>query len=167
LNDQIVDPVLPTENLRLSADDYKTVSQKSLQIHRGQGSFAKKPLCDASDSEHAEDKRARCARVKWYAEEEPDEGACAPVFEMLQGSVGNGWRSEPVKRALDLCLFAKRANSECPANVDIATYKAEFRPTNYEGRIRPYMRTVWTIDRGKVRFHGAKSRELSRHGTGV
>ncbi|HJX85770.1 MAG TPA: heterodisulfide reductase-related iron-sulfur binding cluster, partial [Candidatus Angelobacter sp.] len=48
-----------------------------------------------------------------------------------------GWRSEPVKEALDLCLACKACKTECPMNVDMATYKAEFLAHYYEGRLRP------------------------------
>lgn len=60
------------------------------------------------------------------------------LFEMLQGDVvDEGWRSEAVKEALDLCLSCKACKGECPVNVDIATYKAEFLAHYYEGRRRP------------------------------
>src|SRR5699024_10468269 len=39
--------------------------------------------------------------------------------------------------ALDLCLACKGCKSDCPADVDMATYKAEFLPHHYEGRLRP------------------------------
>jgi len=41
-------------------------------------------------------------------------------------------RDEHVKDALELCLSCKACKSECPANVDIATYKAEFLSHYYE-----------------------------------
>lgn len=59
------------------------------------------------------------------------------LFEMLNGEDLGGWRSEPVKEALDLCLSCKGCKGECPVSVDVATYKAEFLAHYYQGRIRP------------------------------
>ena len=57
---------------------------------------------------------------------------------MLKGeTITDGWKSEEVKEALDLCLSCKGCKSECPTNVDMATYKAEFLSHYYEGRLRP------------------------------
>ena len=57
---------------------------------------------------------------------------------MLQGEViGDGWKDDAVKKTLDLCLACKACKAECPANVDMATYKAEFLSHYYEGRLRP------------------------------
>ena len=57
---------------------------------------------------------------------------------MLQGNpIRNGWRDENVKEALDLCLSCKGCKGDCPVNVDMATYKAEFLSHYWEGRIRP------------------------------
>ena len=60
------------------------------------------------------------------------------LFEMLEGNpLADGWLSEPVKEALDLCLACKACRGECPVNVDMATYKAEFLSHYYDGRRRP------------------------------
>jgi Fe-S oxidoreductase len=60
------------------------------------------------------------------------------LFELLQGEVIDGaWKNEQVKQALDLCLACKACKSECPANVDLATYKAEFLSHYYERNRRP------------------------------
>ena len=57
---------------------------------------------------------------------------------MLNGDViANGWRDENVKEALDLCLACKGCKGDCPVNVDMATYKAEFLSHYWEGRLRP------------------------------
>lgn len=60
------------------------------------------------------------------------------LFEMMQGDpIRGGWRDHHVKEALDLCLACKGCKKECPVNVDVATYKAEFLSHYYQGRIRP------------------------------
>ncbi|MFJ7150302.1 FAD-binding and (Fe-S)-binding domain-containing protein [Streptomyces sp. NPDC100445] len=49
------------------------------------------------------------------------------LFEMLKGDViTDGWQSEEVYDALDLCLACKGCTNDCPVNVDMPTYKAEF-----------------------------------------
>ncbi|MEV8609559.1 FAD-binding and (Fe-S)-binding domain-containing protein [Amycolatopsis sp. NPDC051373] len=71
-------------------------------------------------------------------EEHSTRGRARLLFEMLHGHgdspIGDGWRSAEVKDALDLCLACKGCKTDCPANVDMATYKAEFLAHHYEGR---------------------------------
>ena len=65
-------------------------------------------------------------------------GRARVLSEMFRGeSVTGGYRSEEVHEALDLCLSCKACASECPVNVDMATYKAEFLHHHYKGRVRP------------------------------
>lgn len=71
-------------------------------------------------------------------EEHSTRGRARLLFEMLDGhgdsAVQDGWRSEAVKDALDLCFSCKGCKTDCPANVDMASYKAEFLSHHYEGR---------------------------------
>ena len=65
-------------------------------------------------------------------------GRARLLFEMLRSSpIDDGWQNETVKDALDLCLSCKGCKAECPVNVDMATYKAEFLSHYYERRPRP------------------------------
>jgi Fe-S oxidoreductase len=60
------------------------------------------------------------------------------LFEMLEGNpLEKGWGDESVKEALDLCLACKGCQGECPVNVDMATYKAEFLSHYFEEHRRP------------------------------
>jgi Fe-S oxidoreductase len=71
-------------------------------------------------------------------EEYSTRGRAHMLFEVLQGEVvRDGWKDEHVKKALDLCLACKACKSECPTNVDVATYKAEFLAHYYEDKSRP------------------------------
>jgi Fe-S oxidoreductase len=74
-------------------------------------------------------------------EEHSTRGRARLLFEMLgghpDGPITDGWRSTAVRDALDLCLACKGCKSDCPVNVDMATYKAEFLAHHYAGRLRP------------------------------
>jgi len=68
-------------------------------------------------------------------------GRARLLFEMMRGhddgTITDGWRSKAVEGALDLCLSCKGCASDCPVNVDMATYKAEFLHQHYRHRLRP------------------------------
>jgi Fe-S oxidoreductase len=65
-------------------------------------------------------------------------GRARLLFEMLRGEiVKDGWRSREVKEALDLCLACKGCTNDCPVNVDMPTYKAEFLHHHWKRRLRP------------------------------
>ena len=71
-------------------------------------------------------------------EKDSTRGRARMLFEMMNGEViKDGWKSEEVKDALDLCFSCKGCKGDCPVNVDMATYKAEFLSHYYEGRLRP------------------------------
>ncbi len=74
-------------------------------------------------------------------EEHSTRGRARLLFEMVgnhgDSPITDGWRSEEVHDALDLCLACKGCRTDCPVNVDMATYKAEFLHHHYEGRLRP------------------------------
>lgn len=65
-------------------------------------------------------------------------GRARVLAEMLRGeTLSGGWDNEETLQALDLCLSCKACSTECPVNVDMATYKAEFLHHHYAGRRRP------------------------------
>ncbi|MGP4095401.1 FAD-binding and (Fe-S)-binding domain-containing protein [Nonomuraea sp. KM90] len=71
-------------------------------------------------------------------EEHSTRGRARLLEEMVRGDlITDGWRSEAVRDALDLCLACKGCRAECPVNVDMATYKAEFLAHHYRHRLRP------------------------------
>ncbi len=141
---KIVDPYRIDENLRLGAE-YKPWEPKThFKFPDDHGSFAHATLrcvgvgkCRRLEGsgEHA----TMCPSFMVTREEkDTTRGRAHALFEMLQGNpVAKGWRDEGVKDALDLCLACKGCKGDCPVNVDMATYKAEFLSHYWEGRLRP------------------------------
>ena len=75
------------------------------------------------------------------------------LWEMLAGSLhAEGFASETVHEALDLCLSCKACKTECPVQVDMAAYKAEFLAQHYEGRLHPLQHYVFGFADKLARF---------------
>jgi FAD/FMN-containing dehydrogenase/Fe-S oxidoreductase len=71
-------------------------------------------------------------------EEHSTRGRARLLFEMFEGEViPASWDNEVVKESLDLCLACKGCKGDCPTQVDMATYKAEFMAHYYKRRMRP------------------------------
>ena len=70
-------------------------------------------------------------------EKDSTRGRARVLQELANGSLVDSWRADAVAEALDLCLSCKGCSSDCPAGVDMATYKAEALYQRYRGRLRP------------------------------
>lgn len=141
---KVVAPNRLDENLRLGGD-WVPADPQNLHFrfpHDG-GSFAQaanRCVGVGRCRQHTTDGgQVMCPSYQVTGEEEHStRGRARLLFEMLDGHgdspVGDGWRSTEVRDALDLCLACKGCKTDCPANVDMATYKAEFLAHHYEHR---------------------------------
>ncbi|WP_158895794.1 FAD-binding and (Fe-S)-binding domain-containing protein [Amycolatopsis anabasis] len=141
---KVVAPYRLDENLRLGGD-WAPADPQDLHFrfpHDG-GSFAQaanRCVGVGRCRQHAtEGGQVMCPSYQVTGEEEHStRGRARLLFEMLDGHrdgpIADGWRSTEVRDALDLCLACKGCKTDCPANVDMATYKAEFLAHHYEGR---------------------------------
>lgn len=77
-----------------------------------------------------------CPSYLATADEKDTTRARARVLqEVVRGSLD--WRSDAVAESLDLCLSCKACHSDCPAGIDMATYKSETLYRRYQHRLRP------------------------------
>src|SRR6266568_1423535 len=141
---KVVEPYRIDQNLRLGANYHPWEPETHFKFPEDNGSFSHAAL--------------RCVGVgkcrRWHGEGEQDtmcpsymvtheerhttRGRAHLLWEMLHGDViQDRWRDENVKEALDLCLSCKGCKGDCPVNVDMATYKAEFLSHYWKGRLRP------------------------------
>jgi FAD/FMN-containing dehydrogenase/Fe-S oxidoreductase len=129
-----------TENLRIGTDYRPTEVSTHFRWPNDHGSFPRAVLrCVGVGECRKPRKETMCPSYRVTMEEKHStRGRARLLWEMLQGKViTDGWKSEEVKDALDLCLACKGCKGECPVTVDMATHKAEFLSHYYEGRLRP------------------------------
>jgi Fe-S oxidoreductase len=70
-------------------------------------------------------------------EKDSTRGRSRVLQELANGALVKGFRAAEVTESLDLCLSCKGCSSDCPAGVDMATYKAEVLYQRYRHRRRP------------------------------
>lgn len=138
---KVVNAYRPDQNLRLGAAFAPWSPRTHFSFPQDGGSFAKAAQrCVGVGACRRTEGGTMCPSYMVTREEaDSTRGRSRLLFEMLQGdAIGKrGWRDEHVKEALDLCLSCKGCKGDCPVNVDMATYKAEFLSHYYEGYPRP------------------------------
>jgi FAD/FMN-containing dehydrogenase/Fe-S oxidoreductase len=137
---KVVNPYQITDHLRLGTSYHPPEVETHFKFPNERGSFADATLRCVGVG--------KCRRVSGgtmcpsymvtHEEKDTTRGRAHALFEMLQGDpIKGGWRDNHVKETLDLCLACKGCKHDCPVNVDMATYKAEFLSHYYAGRLRP------------------------------
>ncbi|HWD02046.1 MAG TPA: FAD-linked oxidase C-terminal domain-containing protein [Amycolatopsis sp.] len=140
---KVVDPYRLDENLRLGTDynPPRPVTKFAYPVEKGDFAHAALRCVGIGKCRNPEGSPTMCPSYQVTREEKHStRGRARLLFEMLRGEViTDGWRSKEVADALDLCLACKGCTSDCPVNVDIPTYKAEFRYQHYKSprRWRP------------------------------
>jgi FAD/FMN-containing dehydrogenase/Fe-S oxidoreductase len=137
---KVVDPYPLDTNLRVGPDYHPRPVLTHFQFPDDQGSLARATeRCFGIGKCRRLEGGTMCPSFMVTREEQhTTRGRAHLLFEMLRGdAITAGWRDTAVKESLDLCLACKGCKGDCPAAVDIATYKAEFLAHYYEGRWRP------------------------------
>ncbi|RZI45010.1 FAD-binding oxidoreductase [Herbaspirillum sp. HC18] len=129
----------PDENLRLGTEYNPPTLPVHFHYPADKGDFSRTLLRCVGVGECRKKSGTMCPSYMATGEEmHSTRGRARLLFEMSRGEViHGGWRNETVHEALDLCLSCKGCKGECPVNVDMATYKAEFMAHYYEARSRP------------------------------
>ena len=137
---KVVTPYHPVENLRLGASFQPWSPKTHFRFPEDDGRIDRAVLrCVGVGECRRNDGGTMCPSYMATQEEEHStRGRAHLLFEMFQGrEIPDNWRNDAVKDALDLCLSCKGCKGDCPVNVDMATYKAEFLSHYYSWRLRP------------------------------
>jgi Fe-S oxidoreductase/FAD/FMN-containing dehydrogenase len=143
---KLVDPYRVDENLRLGTGWNPPPVETHFQYPDDHRSFAEATeRCVGAGVCRRHEGGTMCPSYMVTREEKHStRGRARLLGEMIRGeTIADGWKSEEVYEALDLCLACKGCKGECPVQVDMATYKAEFLSHYYEGRLRP--RSAYTM----------------------
>ncbi|MBV9586254.1 MAG: FAD-binding oxidoreductase [Alphaproteobacteria bacterium] len=138
---KVVDPYPITSNLRLGPD-YRPPRLDTRFSFPLEGDWQRAAIRCVGVGEcrrHKTDNGVMCpSYIATREEKHSTRGRAHLLFEMMHGGpIEDRWKSDAVEDALDLCLACKGCKHDCPVNVDMATYKAEFRSHHYAGRLRP------------------------------
>src|SRR5205085_9120472 len=139
---KVVDPYPLDSNIRLGPDTFNPPQVDShFAFLNDKGSFAHATTrCVGVGKCRHTDGGVMCPSFMVTREEKHStRGRAHLLWEMLNGEESELWRSDEVYDALDLCLSCKGCTNDCPVNVDMPTYKAEFLHHHYKSvkRWRP------------------------------
>lgn len=142
---KVVDPYPLDADLRLGPDTHHAHPRTTLHLTADDDDFAHATQrcvgVGACRNPRAADQQTMCPSYQVTREEKHStRGRARLLYEMLRGEViTDGWQSTEVADALDLCLACKGCTSDCPVDVDIPSYKAEFLHHHYRSlrRWRP------------------------------
>ncbi len=152
---KVVDPYRVDEDLKLGPDYNPRRSPVKFSYKQDDGDFAHAALrcVGVGKCRVPEASQTMCPSFQvTRTEQHSTRGRARLLFEMLRGEViTDGWKSKEVFEALDLCLACKGCTNDCPVNVDMPTYKAEFLYHHYKSPTRNRPRHAYAfgfIDKG-------------------
>ena len=137
---KLIDPYAVDENLRLGTHYHPPIPETHFLFKDDNYDFAQATeRCVGAGVCRRHGGGVMCPSYMVTLEEKHStRGRARLLGEMVRGeTINDGWQSEAVKEALDLCLACKGCRGECPVQVDMATYKAEFLSHYFEKRRRP------------------------------
>ncbi len=148
---KVVDPHGIISDLRLGTEYDPPARKTYFQFPEDDGSFIRGALrcvgvgrCRRLDADSPEGSTMCPSFMVTREEKDSTRGRARLLFEVLNGRPpAEGWRDDGMRDALDLCLACKGCKNDCPVNVDMATYKAEYLSHYYERRLRP--RTAYSL----------------------
>ena len=130
----------PVENLRHTQAHEAHEPETHFVFANDSGSFERAAeRCSGVGSCRNTQGGVMCPSYRATGEEQHStRGRAHLLWEMLAGALRDeGFHSQAVHEALDLCLSCKACKSECPVQVDMAAYKSEFLAQRYKGRPHP------------------------------
>jgi len=137
---KVIDAYKVDENLRIDPS-YRPIEPKThFSFASDFGSFAHAAdRCMGVAKCRNTDGGVMCPSYRVTHEEKHSTRGRIRLFgELFRGeTLKDLWSNEDVKEALDLCFSCKSCKSECPVQVDMATYKAEFLSHYHETHPRP------------------------------
>ena len=140
----------PVENLRHGVELHGGESNAALETHfafaADEGSFERATeRCVGVGACRNTEGGVMCPSYRATGEEQHStRGRARLLWEMLAGALRQeGFQSEAVHEALDLCLSCKACKSECPVQVDMAAWKSEFLAQHYKGRLHPLQHYIF------------------------
>ena len=157
---KVVDPAAPVDNLRLGAHYRPRPLPTTFAFAADDGDFAKAVTrCVGVGACRSHSGTVMCPSYQVTREEEHStRGRARLLFELLNGDeLTEGWRDPHVRDALDLCLSCKGCKHDCPVDVDMAQYKAEFLSHWYTWR-HPRPAAAYTL--GRI-MYGARLASLA------
>ncbi len=138
---KVIDPYRADENLKYGPDyqPLRPATRFAYASREGNGFNRAIERCVGMGKCRAQTGGVMCPSYRATREERySTRGRARLLGEMLRGeTIRDGWQSEEVREALDLCLACKGCKTDCPTHTDMASYKAEFLHHHYLGRLRP------------------------------
>ena len=158
---KVVDPYPIVSNMKLGSGYAPAEPETHFSYPEDGGSFAHAALrCVGAGKCRDTSSGTMCPSFMVTLDEKhTTRGRARILYEMLQGdTIGDGFRSDEVHEALDLCLSCKGCKSDCPVSVDMATYKAEFLSGYFKGRLR----SLPAYSMGLIMLHARVAQHVPR-----
>ncbi len=136
---KLIDAYRMDENLRFGPDYQRPAINTKLQFVEDLGGFARSSERCIGMGKCRSQSGSMCPSYQASGEERySTRGRAHLLHELVRGElIADGWDNTDIADSLEHCLSCKACKHECPTQVDIAAYKAEFMAQHYQQRRRP------------------------------